>query len=117
MSMNPQVPIHSLAAWTLLLLWALFAGSELGEAAQLIEEMVTDAQGNHDLDEDTLLQLASVPKSVGHSPQAPKIVYVTTTAIIVTGLFPVCPLRLSYRLMSHPPPRLPLYQLLAVYRI
>ena len=115
--MNRHVPIYRVAAWTLLLLWTIFAGSELAEATQLIEEVVTDTQGNYDLDEETLLQLACIPKSDVDSPEATNAVSSTITAIVVTWLFPESSPRPSYWLNLHDPPRLPLYQQVSIYRI
>jgi hypothetical protein len=104
--------------WTLLSLWTIFAGCELAEATQLIEEVVAESVGGQDLDEQSLLQLASTPKSESQSASPLQFVSLVITALVFISPLHVSPAnKPAHWLILHDPPGLPLYQRLSVYRI
>lgn len=116
MLMNPRRPGFGLILWCLLSLWVFFGGLELAEQLQVVPEVAAEDQ-RQDLDEESLLQLASGLKSGVPSLGTPS--YVSVTAQVAEFVFTLSldTVQQLKRLMRHDAPSLPLYQQFSVYRI
>ena len=116
MLMNPRRSGVGLILWCLLSFWVFFGCLELAEQVQVVPEVAAEDQ-RQDLDEESLVQLASGLKS--GMPRLGTSSYVSVTAQVAESVFSLSldTVHQLKRLMRHDSPSLPLYQQLSVYRI
>ena len=115
MVLNRRVRVFNLTLQCLLSLWLFFGCLELVEQLQLVPETGVEDQTGQDQDEEALSQLAS-----GLKPCVPILLAGDNPSVILGSSEPTVSVWFATFdpfTRQNPPPSLPLYQQISVYRI